>query len=371
MDYDRFAQGWSDGTAELRGGGDCLGAHAPGHTRRRQGGPALGARRARAARAIQVPEDRMRNHVRAGCAGAQRASVYPRARGEHRRWAPEALWTSCSTRGQRQRPCDYFAGLATARRRSLDLPLLPSFGGAGGAHLRVGTPTCTHTWTLGLILRLPDSRALGLSDPDSDSRSQTQTLGLRPCAAGNDSQPDSESDPFSPERQSWGRSCMPRGDPLQHLYRPKRNKGDLRGHRTVAWAWRRHGAGVARARSNFWFGVARARRGHGVGAALACPVTPGRADELDGAARAGELGDVLTTGTAGAGMPRRPPTRRRSTPGTHGTLTRPAAGTSREAVRAPPWRSWTRSGRGPHAAWRARWRRAARRPGAAPPGAIG
>eukprot|EP00661_Eupelagonemidae_sp_cell13_P023938 gene23938-biopygen2868 len=37
------------------------------------------------------------------------------------------------------------------------------------------------------------------------------------------------------------------------------------GNRTVARAWRGHGAGVARAIGNFWLGVARAWRGRGAG----------------------------------------------------------------------------------------------------------
>eukprot|EP00661_Eupelagonemidae_sp_cell13_P023303 gene23303-biopygen11822 len=48
-----------------------------------------------------------------------------------------------------------------------------------------------------------------------------------------------------------------------------------RGNRTLARAWRRHGAGVARAIGSFWLGVARAWRGHGAGVARACPVSPG------------------------------------------------------------------------------------------------
>eukprot|EP00661_Eupelagonemidae_sp_cell13_P013621 gene13621-biopygen5038 len=42
-----------------------------------------------------------------------------------------------------------------------------------------------------------------------------------------------------------------------------------RGNRTVARAWRGHGAGVARAIGTFWLGVARAWRGHGAGVARA------------------------------------------------------------------------------------------------------
>eukprot|EP00661_Eupelagonemidae_sp_cell13_P008560 gene8560-biopygen1605 len=46
--------------------------------------------------------------------------------------------------------------------------------------------------------------------------------------------------------------------------------------RTVARAWRGHGAGVARAFGHFLAWVARAWRRHGAGVARACPVTPGR-----------------------------------------------------------------------------------------------
>eukprot|EP00661_Eupelagonemidae_sp_cell13_P024552 gene24552-biopygen5942 len=47
------------------------------------------------------------------------------------------------------------------------------------------------------------------------------------------------------------------------------------GHRTLARAWRGHGAGVARTIGHFVVWVARAWRGHGAGVARACPVTPG------------------------------------------------------------------------------------------------
>eukprot|EP00661_Eupelagonemidae_sp_cell13_P013221 gene13221-biopygen9549 len=40
---------------------------------------------------------------------------------------------------------------------------------------------------------------------------------------------------------------------------------DAWGHRTLARAWRGHGAGVTRAIGNFWLGVARAWRGRGAG----------------------------------------------------------------------------------------------------------
>eukprot|EP00661_Eupelagonemidae_sp_cell13_P023803 gene23803-biopygen14902 len=57
-----------------------------------------------------------------------------------------------------------------------------------------------------------------------------------------------------------------------------------RGHRTVARAWRGHGAGVARAVGHFLAWVARAWRGHGAGVARACPVTPGVASRGGGSA---------------------------------------------------------------------------------------
>eukprot|EP00661_Eupelagonemidae_sp_cell13_P010565 gene10565-biopygen4786 len=53
--------------------------------------------------------------------------------------------------------------------------------------------------------------------------------------------------------------------------------GEVEGNRTVARAWRGHGAGVARTIGHVWLGVARAWRGHGAGVARACPVPPGQA----------------------------------------------------------------------------------------------
>eukprot|EP00661_Eupelagonemidae_sp_cell13_P010259 gene10259-biopygen9321 len=45
----------------------------------------------------------------------------------------------------------------------------------------------------------------------------------------------------------------------------RKGRTSPRGNRTLARAWRGHGAGVARAIGMFWLGVARAWRGHGAG----------------------------------------------------------------------------------------------------------
>eukprot|EP00661_Eupelagonemidae_sp_cell13_P015470 gene15470-biopygen11236 len=101
----------------------------------------------------------------------------------------------------------------------------------------------------------------------------------------------------SPVKSSVSFSTFTRGpDPLPPAGPPTRRMQDqsvrftlARGHRTVARAWRGHGAGVARAVGHFLAWVARAWRGHGAGVARACPPRGANRRLKSGVCNCGEI----------------------------------------------------------------------------------
>eukprot|EP00661_Eupelagonemidae_sp_cell13_P000852 gene853-biopygen6184 len=148
---------------------------------------------------------------------------------------------------------------------------------------------------------------------------------------------------------------------------PDAGQTRARGNRTLARAWRGHGAGVARAMDILWLGVARAWRGHGAGVARA-PVPPGPDASQTRARRGPDAGQARARRGPDAGQTRarRGPdagqTRARRGPDAGQARARrgPDAGQTRAASVPPTQREkrlrprptrknmkWTRCGRAP------------------------